>query len=296
VPEQRLICAVDASPRADWVARYGGRLARRLGMRPVLLHAGEVAAPTRTADEERMIAGVAARQGLDAAELVTVQGAPVAALAALSEEADTGAIVVGSRGHGALRSLLVGSVAWQLAREAACPVVLAPLDTGESLTDERTVLCALDDDEDVEEAARLSTAIAARMRAQLVLAHVAPTDAPAEVPAEGVVEAPEVLAELEHGRRVLDRALAAADTVTGAESLVRTIRLDHGPAGPGIERLAYEERADLVVVGTPRRSRLGAALLGSAFEELRRGRRFGLVVCPARRPLPAAPPLADASS
>lgn len=290
----RLICAVDGSPRADRVARYGARLARRLGLRPVLLHAVEAAAPAAADDGERTIAGVAARQGLHDAELVTVPGPPGPALVALSQEDDTGAILVGSRGQGALRSMLAGSVAWQLAREAACPVVLAPRDTGEPLTDERTVLCALDADEDVELAARLATALAARMDARLVLAHITPTDAPAEAPVGGMGDTPEVLEELEHGRRVLDRALAAADAAPGGETVVRTIRLDHGPVGPGIERLAHEEQADLVVVGTPRRSLLCAVLLGSAFEELRRRRRFGTVVVPARPPAAAGAPSADA--
>jgi len=60
-------------------------------------------------------------EGLDA-YWHTVHDQPATALTAVSNDADL--LVVGSRGHSALREMLLGSVASHLAHHAACPVVI----------------------------------------------------------------------------------------------------------------------------------------------------------------------------
>jgi nucleotide-binding universal stress UspA family protein len=52
-------------------------------------------------------------------------GPPEDALAAVSADLDL--LVCGSRGHGPLRTLLLGSVSHALVRQAACPVLAVPL-------------------------------------------------------------------------------------------------------------------------------------------------------------------------
>jgi nucleotide-binding universal stress UspA family protein len=61
--------------------------------------------------------------GVQASGDVTV-GTPVEELTALSGDVDL--VVVGSRGWGPVRRLLVGSTSDQLVREAACPVIAVP--------------------------------------------------------------------------------------------------------------------------------------------------------------------------
>jgi nucleotide-binding universal stress UspA family protein len=56
------------------------------------------------------------------AEFVT--GLPVEELARRSADADL--VILGSRGHGALAAVLLGSVSGRVVREAACPVVVIP--------------------------------------------------------------------------------------------------------------------------------------------------------------------------
>lgn len=56
------------------------------------------------------------------AELVV--GDPAEELADRSQSADL--LVTGSRGHGAMRAVLLGSVSGHLVREAACPVIVVP--------------------------------------------------------------------------------------------------------------------------------------------------------------------------
>lgn len=75
------------------------------------------------------------RQELDAAwttlrdrmpqlQVHAVHGSPGRILVEASRDADL--VVVGSRGHGRLAELVLGSVAAQVAREAQCPVTIVP--------------------------------------------------------------------------------------------------------------------------------------------------------------------------
>jgi nucleotide-binding universal stress UspA family protein len=57
-------------------------------------------------------------------EPVVAVGAPEQVLADESHKADL--VVVGSRGYGPLRAVLLGSVSGRLVREAACPVIVVP--------------------------------------------------------------------------------------------------------------------------------------------------------------------------
>ena len=60
-----------------------------------------------------------------------IVGDPVRELAAQSGSADL--MVVGSRGYGPLRAVLLGSVSGRLVREAACPVIVVPRGVEEPL-------------------------------------------------------------------------------------------------------------------------------------------------------------------
>jgi nucleotide-binding universal stress UspA family protein len=76
--------------------------------------------------QERLNEGVAdVRSGVDASgEMLRGDAGP--ALVAWAIESDVGLIVVGSRGYGPVRRVLLGSVAVKLMREAPCPVLVAP--------------------------------------------------------------------------------------------------------------------------------------------------------------------------
>ena len=69
-------------------------------------------------------AEIAALPGGGAVETEFVIGYPVEELAARSVAADL--VIVGSRRHGLLRAVLLGSVSGRLVREADCPVVVVP--------------------------------------------------------------------------------------------------------------------------------------------------------------------------
>ncbi len=56
-----------------------------------------------------------------------VEGGPAAVLLDAAESAEL--VVVGSRGHGGFKGLLLGSVSHQVVGHAACPVVVVPSST-----------------------------------------------------------------------------------------------------------------------------------------------------------------------
>jgi nucleotide-binding universal stress UspA family protein len=79
---------------------------------------------------EQLIAGLPER--LDAVPVV-LAGDPVEALAAQSEVADL--LVLGSRGYGPHRAVLLGSVSGRVVRTAGCPVIVVPRGVSAPLED-----------------------------------------------------------------------------------------------------------------------------------------------------------------
>jgi nucleotide-binding universal stress UspA family protein len=61
-----------------------------------------------------------------AVEMLIVDGDAGSAICELATERDADAIVIGSRGHGAVRRALLGSVSTYVVKHAPCPVVIVP--------------------------------------------------------------------------------------------------------------------------------------------------------------------------
>ena len=64
-------------------------------------------------------------------EATLITGDPVEALVNVAEAPGT-LLVVGSRGYGPLRRVLLGSVSTQLVRSAPCPLIVTPRGTHEA--------------------------------------------------------------------------------------------------------------------------------------------------------------------
>lgn len=146
-----LLCCIDGSDGAVAAARYAGELAGRLGTEVRLAHVlpdgGKAAVPSadvtpvtfeltleheerralRMLDRVRRAAGVSAD-----ARLSLARGEPAEGLHALAAHERAGLVVVASRGRGALKSALLGSVSAKLAATGDRPVVvLSPCDTAD---------------------------------------------------------------------------------------------------------------------------------------------------------------------
>lgn len=140
-PLRVLGCGFDGSPPAREAVRWSAELARRTEARLRLLavhrrhafdHVSAVGAfGTRSVSAE-LHAQLQERVGALSAELSDdmqvevslLEGDPAQTLSKQSEQLDL--LVLGSRGYGPLRSVLLGSVSAQVIREAACAVVVVP--------------------------------------------------------------------------------------------------------------------------------------------------------------------------
>jgi nucleotide-binding universal stress UspA family protein len=108
---------------------------------------------TRVREEARTILReLASTGGLEAADVGVIPGnLPVRELQRLSEQEDTGVLVVGSTHRGAIGRVLPGAVGERLLTGAACPVALAPRGYAvQSSTSLRRVGVAFDGSEEAE--------------------------------------------------------------------------------------------------------------------------------------------------
>ena len=144
-PIGRIVCGVDGSEHARHAAISALGLAQLLGARLTLLHV----TPTRTmvpvdslpmpldprayrrsaelafSESEAAFDSLAPEITADADREVRL-GQPAVVLAEVAADCDAEFIVVGSRGRGAWRSAVLGSVSSEVARRAPCPVIIVP--------------------------------------------------------------------------------------------------------------------------------------------------------------------------
>ncbi len=139
-----IIAAIDFSDMTPVVLAETERFARAFSARVYLIHVAEPepafvgfeAGPPVVRDqmadtyqhEHRRIQEKAEgfrQSGLEATALL-IQGPTVRTLLDEAKRLDAGLIVAGSHGHGAVYSILVGSVSEGLIRHASCPVLVVP--------------------------------------------------------------------------------------------------------------------------------------------------------------------------
>ena len=100
---------------------------------PAAYYAGEAMAPSMPIDQFEQSMQATAKRQVDEylsaypdlkTHLIVTEGTPARVLVEKSERADM--LVVGSRGLGGFRGLMLGSVGQQCAHHANCPVVIVP--------------------------------------------------------------------------------------------------------------------------------------------------------------------------
>lgn len=127
----------DARPEADAALGLAVELATRLRARLQLIAAvsyrlpiaSEFAAPldVRAVERERLETGVgdaASSASVERSETSVEDGYPADILVDWSDRVDL--LVIGSRGYGPLRRVLLGGVGAQVVRRAGCPVIVVP--------------------------------------------------------------------------------------------------------------------------------------------------------------------------
>jgi nucleotide-binding universal stress UspA family protein len=126
----RVLLGVDGSEGADGAMRWTLDLARDVGAEVVVAHVPGPGATAAVLQQARKLVQEVWCDPLRHAGVrhssVVEAGDPRVVLSHLAEREVAGLIVVGTRGLGPLRSLLVGSVASHLVRHASRPVAVVP--------------------------------------------------------------------------------------------------------------------------------------------------------------------------
>jgi nucleotide-binding universal stress UspA family protein len=221
---------------------------------------GDVEDATREALEEQLegLAPRLAERGYEVERLV-VRGRAASAIVDVARERRVDLVVTGSRGRGPLRSMLLGSVAAEVAADAPCPVLVA---RRPSVT--RLVVAT--------DGSRIARSIPERLAAWGVFSGL-----PAEVVAVSIPDGPvfetavslytlgdeRLTAQRQELREQYRRDADTLASALGEVGLPATTHLRAGDPAHEIIAVAEEREADLIVTGTRGLGGIDRLLLGS---------------------------------
>jgi nucleotide-binding universal stress UspA family protein len=236
------------------------------------------------AAQEALAAAVEEAVGAEAALGVLKQTVcDLAPRALLDAALEADLLVVGARGLGGFRSLLLGSVSDQCLHHAACPVAVVREDPPASLPPDAPIVVGVDGSPDAVRALRWAIEEA---RARQVPLRVVQAWEPGFVDEVSVYPVVANLAEMgERAQAEVDALLAAEDT-TGI-----TVDAQHAFGPPARTLLEASADASLLVVGSRGRGGFAGLLLGSVSHQVTRHATCPVVVVrPGRFDRPAASP------
>lgn len=256
-----ILCAVDESEAADAVLDTARWLAEGLHAPLRVIHVG---APSPAA--EQLVERARGRLGDERADVRVVSGSPAEAIRKTADGEDAELLVVGSRGHGGLRSAVLGSVSRELATRARRPVVVVPpgeaaaADDGDADSDGASVVCGVDGSDQALAGAVFAGRLAQRLGYRLVIVH-ARQNVRAALSYPGARSAtPPVTGQTDSVDRaaaqVVQRAVDAADVnATGVT--------EPGPPADILESVAQREDGRLLVITARGLGGVRASILGS---------------------------------
>lgn len=267
--ESRIVVGLDGSPSSlaalDWAVTEAARRSRPVHLvealhlsppvTPVMGDLPPMVLPEPSEVIARGLDHVRTREPALAVTTEVTTGSAAGRLVELSDEADT--VVVGSRGRGMLRAALLGSVSFQVATHARCPVVVVregPASTGRRLG----VVVGVDTRESSGEAVGYAFAQASSRGVDLTAVHAWWLTMPDAMPA---VMAVDDMASLSQDLVEAVSGWASKYPEVTVHERVMTL--------PAVEALAQlSEHAELVVVGTRGRGGFTSLMLGSTSYEV----------------------------
>jgi nucleotide-binding universal stress UspA family protein len=293
-----IVCGVDGSHESLTAAAVAARLCERLGATLILAHAYEASTTFPYGDDAQLarhrrhvhaeMMGIFERIERDLSRVDVegrvLDGAPPEELAALAGEEDAALLVLGSRGRGAVRAALLGSVSSAVARASDRPVVIVPPGAAPGpdpeVREPSVIVCGVDRSEEAKGAARFAAKLAAALRLELVLVHAyASGPSGAAVPAPGAAP-PISYEEVEETQReragsLLERVARDLDREPGVR-----MRIEADAPASALSRCADAENAELIVVGTHGRGVVASVLRGSTSSRLAASASRPVVVVP----------------
>jgi nucleotide-binding universal stress UspA family protein len=282
-----VLIGIDGSGDSRAALRFGATLARAIGAKLHTLWAwqypsdtvatiGRIALPDRdTADElfrDQLARVVEQELGDDAAsvEMEVARGPAVTALRHRAKDGDIDMIVVGSRGLGGFRGLLLGSVSQQLTEHARCPVTVVRRDAISLDPALRRIMVGHDGSAHAGEALRFAGELATRSGGEVLVAYAVPTSV--------VVDASDAAEAVSpHGLHETVDAWCEPLRDVGLEPKI--VVLDGDPRTELLSA-AHDHNADLLVVGTRGHRAVSRLLIGSVAASLIRHNDIPVTVIP----------------
>lgn len=290
----KVLLATDGSEEAKLASLAAADLSTRIGSELHVVHAWQPVAPAfassltaidhepyeREAREvlEEQVSSIEA-VGADIQNKHLRMGPPVDAILDLAEELGTDLILMGRRGLGRMRRLLLGSVSEGVVHHARCPVLVTG--GGEGAWPPARIVFADDGSDDAALACELAAAIGKLFGALGLLVRVYPRRK--EPYQDGPLLLTRIVDGRSSGRGALERRAQELAKILGSHPEVRSVA---GRAAPAILRAAKED-------GGPALIALGSRSLGPV-KRLRLGSVSGKVLKAWDGPVLIYPHLGDA--
>ncbi|HLI50325.1 MAG TPA: universal stress protein [Thermomicrobiaceae bacterium] len=285
----KILLATDGADDARLAARAAADLAGRSGAELHLVHAWSIAPPVAypyelsvpdlpqiLEDNAREILAEEGRQIADAGGKVTqqhlLQGRPAEMVVDLSQSIGADLIVVGSRGHGAVGRLILGSVAEGIVRCSRCPILVVR--GGPKAWPPTRLVIGTDGSPEADQATELALTIAVLIHASLLMVRVLPA-----LPLSAEVD--RNVREAMIGR--LDELLARnAETLRSRyDARLETLATFGSPARVLIE-VADTDAETLLVVGSRGLGRIARLRLGSVSNDVLHAAHCPVLIVPPK--------------
>ena len=272
----KILVAFDGSPNSAEACELAAIMAKGFESRVIVAH---VLPPTTTltaplreeyetslenrADLEtmKMVSMMQKREINSKPKILRARGSSADSLIDLATDENIDLIVAGTRGLGAFRRMILGSVSTNLLNHAKCPVLVVRKRPYQIETQLRRILVATDGSKPATEAVKHAVGIAGVVGADLAIAHVVyiPPIAYAEDVSPGIEKAFRDLRS--EGERVVSAASKVAKQ-KGIDASTHVIDNNRSPVW-ALTRFANEGKFDLIVVGTRGLGGLRRTVLGS---------------------------------
>ena len=293
----RIVVGTDGSEHARHALRWAALEAKLRNARLVVVHAwspplpmssfGPMIAPIDVSEYEQVAKGVLEA---DIADALETTGAPESTIdpvlvrgyaptALLKQAADAELLVVGSRGRGGFKGLLLGSVSQHCANHAQQPIAVVRFDA--RLPDGDDVVVGVDGSPGSKAALRFALEEASTRHARLVVAHAwwveYPTSPDGAMPFHTIDPT-----EYRTRSRALMQAMVEQATADAGGVAVDVEMVPVEDAAPHA-LISLTDRAGLLVVGSRGRGGFAGLLLGSVSQQCVQHAHNAVVVVPGTR-------------
>lgn len=283
-----MLVGIDGSPDSRAALRWAATVASARGLPLHVLWAWQYPAaavasvgPLHLADpdavsravEKQLRALVASELGDAAGAVLHAGRGPAAAALLHAARQGTRMIVVGSRGLGGFKGLLLGSVSRQLCEHAQCPVTVLRRGAVTRLEHLNRIVVGVDGSQDSLRALQAAADLAVQVGADLILANaIVPV---ATLDGYGILPPVDVAAARSQVEQWCE--------TLGADRPIPTIEVRFGDPRTGLPEIVRDRSADLLVVGSRGLGPVGRLLLGSVATSLVQHSDVPVMVVPHRR-------------